>query len=161
MSLALKESAGNTMTPLKRTIAAVLLAGAASVLAHLHVAAQTYYPVVHVQSPDGLTFIAVHEPTGERAACGEANQRFLAPFKAMCKECEVVAARCARELQGAEVALRDGSPMAHHRVLAPGLWVAIAGPRETAGRGCRDIVQKLADEGVPSVACLPPASAGG
>jgi hypothetical protein len=141
-------------------IGAVLLVCAASVFAHLHVAAQTYYPVVHVRSPEGLTFIAVHEPTGERAACGEANDRFLAPFKTMCKECRVVAARCARELQGVEVGLRDGSPMAHHRVLAPGLSVAIAGPQESASLGCRDIVRKLAAEGIPSVACLPPASAG-
>ena len=147
------------MTPLKRTIAAVLLVCAASVFAHLHVAAQTYYPVVRVQSPEGLTFIAVHEPTGERAACGEANDRFLAPFKTMCKECRVVAARCARDLQGIEVGLRDGSPMAHHRVLAPGLSVAIAGAQESASLGCRDIVRKLAAEGIPSVACLPPTSA--
>jgi hypothetical protein len=145
---------------MKHTITAVLLVGAASVLAHLHAVALTYYPVVHVQSPEGLTFVAVHEPTGERAACGEANDRFLAPFKAMCKECRVVAARCARELQGDELALRDGRPMAHHRVLAPGLSVAIAGPHEVASLGCRDIVSKLAAEGIPSVACLPPTSAG-
>lgn len=141
---------------MKQTIAAVLLMGTATLVAHLYAGGRSYYPVVRVLSPEGLTFIAVHEPTAARADCGVVNERFLAPFKAMCRECQVIAARCERELQGTEAALIDGHPMAHHRVLGPGLFVAIAGPHETAGFGCRDIVRQAASEGIDSVACVPP-----
>ena len=137
---------------MKQVVTALLLIAAASVLAHLHVTAQTYYPVVRVSSPEGLVFTAVHEPTSERGACAAANERFLAPLKSMCSECRVVAARCERELEGAEAALSVGkSP--HHRIFAPGVQVAIVGPDEAASLSCSQIERT---GGAPGVRCVPP-----
>src|SRR5687767_12784026 len=141
---------------MKQAVIALVLIGAASVFAHLPVVAQTYYPVVRVTSPEGLAFTAVHEPTSDREACGVANETFLAPFKAMCDGCRVETARCERELEGLAAALSDGKSIPHHRVLAPGLHVAIEGPDAAAGLGCDYIARGLIAQGIPSVACLPP-----
>jgi hypothetical protein len=137
----------------KQAITAVLLIAVASVLGHLHVTAQSYYPVVRVSSPDGLVFTAVHEATSERGACAAANERFLAPLKAMCSECRVVAARCERELQGVEAALSDGKSIPHHRIFAPGVQVAIVGPEQAAGLSCGEIARS---GGAQGVRCVPP-----
>ncbi len=137
---------------MKQAITALLLVAVASVLGHLHVTAQSYYPVVRVATPDGLVFTAVHDATSERGACAAANERFLAPFKSMCIDCRVVAARCERELQGAEAALGEGrSP--HHRIFAPGLQVAIAGPEQAASLSCGHIARSGDAQGVR---CVPP-----
>jgi len=139
---------------MKQAITAVLLVGAASVLAHLHVVAQRYYPVVRIESPEGLVFTAVHEATSERSLCAATNDRFLTPFKSMCSDCRVIAARCERELQGMEAALNDGTSIPYHRIFAPGLQVAIAGPAEEAGRSCDLIARGGFGQGVR---CVPPA----
>ena len=99
-------------------IAVVLVAvGVVSAwLAHIHVLSQTYHPVVRLHSPDGLTYIAVQDAKQERQACGAANDRFLRPVKKGCKGCEVVTARCERELEGVELAVYDGRQMAYHLV---------------------------------------------
>ena len=131
-----------------------MLIGVASVLAHLHVVAQTYYPVVRVSSPEGLVFTAVHDPMNERSACAAANADFLAPFKALCRDCKVVAARCERELEGLEAALDEGKAIPHHRVSAPGVDLAIAGPEEAARFACDHIARAAAGR---EVRCLPPA----
>jgi hypothetical protein len=138
----------------KKALTALLLIGAASALAHLHVTAQSYYPVVRVSSPDGLVFTAVHEATSERGVCAAANERFLAPLKTMCSECRVVAARCERELQGVEAALSDGKSIPHHRIFAPGVQVAIAGPEQAASWSCGQIARSGSEQGVR---CVPPA----
>jgi hypothetical protein len=137
----------------KQGLIAVFLVGVASVLAHLHVVAQTYYPVVQVESPDGLVFTAVHDATSERGDCAAANQRFLAPFKSMCSDCRVVAARCERELQGVEAALSDGKSIPHHLVSAPGVHLAIAGPEAAASSSCNHIARSSTDQGIR---CVPP-----
>ena len=138
---------------MKKVFTALLLIGAASALAHLHVTAQSYYPVVRVSSPDGLVFTAVHEPTSERGECAAANERFLAPFKSMCSDCRVVAARCERELQGVEAALNDGKSIPHHRIFAPGVQVSIAGPEGAASSSCHQIAANGSAQGVR---CIPP-----
>jgi hypothetical protein len=138
----------------KQAITALLLIAAASALAHLHVTAQSYYPVVRVSSPDGLVFTAVHDATSERAECAAANERFLEPFKSMCSDCRVVAARCERELPALEAALSEGKSIPHHRIFAPGVQVAIAGPEQAARLSCRQIAGSGSAQGVR---CLPPA----
>jgi hypothetical protein len=137
----------------KQGLIAVLLVGVTSVLAHLHVVAQSYYPVVQVKSPEGLVFTAVQDATSERGDCAAANQRFLAPFKNMCSDCRVVVARCERELQGVEAALSDGKSIPHHKILAPGLHLAIAGPEAVANSSCHLIARSSIH---PGIRCLPP-----
>lgn len=141
---------------MKKVVIAALLIAAGAVLAHMHVVAQTYYPVVHVTTPEGLKYTAVFDRTDERRACGAKNDRFVAPFKAMCKECEVVLARCERELAGLELELAEGKSIPYHRIYAPGLRVAISGPGEMAKLGCDAIAQGLTAQGMSSVACVYP-----
>lgn len=137
---------------MRQAITALLLVAAASVLAHLHVTAQSYYPVVRVSSPDGLVFTAVHDATSERGECAAANERFLEPFKSMCSDCRVVAARCEREPE-LEAALSDGKSIPHHRIFAPGVQVTIAGPERAASLSCRQIARS---GGAQGVRCVPP-----
>src|SRR6267378_6385217 len=85
---------------MKQAIIALVLIGIGSWLAHLHVVSQLYYPVVQLSSPEGLTYTAVQDSTQARQACGAANERFLGPVKERCKQCQVVLARCARNLEG-------------------------------------------------------------
>jgi hypothetical protein len=141
---------------MKQAIIAALLIGAGATLAHLHVVAQTYYPVVQVTTPEGLHYTAVFDRTDERRACGDANDRFVAPFKMMCEQCEVVTARCERELSGLELAISEGKQIPYHRIHAPGLRVAISGPEAMAKLGCDTIAQGLNARGMRQVACIHP-----
>ena len=141
---------------MKQVVIAVLLVAAGAVLAHMHVAGQTYFPVVHVTTPEGLKYTAVFDRTDERRACGEKNDKFIAPFKSMCKECAVVLARCERQLDGMELAMSEGREIGKHRVQAPGLRVAIDGPEKIAGPGCDYIAKGLTAQGMHAVACIHP-----
>lgn len=141
---------------MKQAIIALVLIAAGSVLAHLHVTVQTYHPVVRLTSPDGLTYTAVQDPTRERQACGAANERFLAPVKQHCKDCKVVLARCERELEGLELALMEGEPLPHHRVLSRGMRMAIVGPKDTAKVNCDFMAGELVRHGMRSAACVYP-----
>jgi hypothetical protein len=139
-------------------IAAVLVA-AGAVLAHMHVVAQQYYPMVKVEAPEGLTYIAVQDARQERQACGDANQRFLVPIKAGCKDCKVVAARCERVVDGdEETALLEGKSNPNYLVVAPGLRMAIRGPGESARRNCEFIAKDMVSRGMTSAACIYPNS---
>ena len=69
---------------------------------------------------EGLTYTTVQDAVAERRACGAANDRFLKPVKELCKQCQVVYARCERKLDGLEAALADGDPVPHYQVFAPG-----------------------------------------
>ena len=55
----------------KKTIIALalVLIAAASVVAHLYVQSQVYYPVVRLDLPDGLSIAALLPETKERKAC--------------------------------------------------------------------------------------------
>ena len=57
---------------MKQAIIAMVLIGAGALLAHLHVASQTYHPVVRLTSSDGLVYTTVQDEVGERRACGAA-----------------------------------------------------------------------------------------
>src|SRR5437588_12089531 len=97
----------------KKVFMAVVVVGLASVVAHLYVQRQVYYPVVRLNLPDGLSIAAVLPETKERKACGAANDRFVAPFKQTCKDCKIAMARCERQLEGLELAMREGAPVAY------------------------------------------------
>jgi hypothetical protein len=139
-------------------VVATLLVGTAAVLAHLHVESQTYYPVVQLASPEGLSFTAVMKETRDRAACGAANDRFLRPLKEQCKDCRVVMARCERNLEGFERALQSGTAISQHVVVGPGLRMAISGPPQMAEWSCTHIAAEMTEKGVRRAACLPPAA---
>ena len=136
--------------------AAVLAAG--GVLAHLHVASQVYYPVLEMSSPDGLRFTAVQDESAERRKCGEANDRFIEPVRAGCAKCEVVYARCERELDGLGLQLMREGRVPYHMVRSPGLRLAIDGPEELARRSCEFIAADLVKRGYRSAVCLRPAA---
>ncbi|MDA1118301.1 MAG: hypothetical protein O2979_09920 [Proteobacteria bacterium] len=135
-------------------ILALLALGA--VLAQYHVANQSYFPVTKLASADGYTFHMVQDRTAERSDCGKANDRFLAPLKQACRYCEVVYARCERELHGLELALLMGDPVPMHVVVAPGLRLAIEGPEKSVRRDCEYIANDLVKGGAAAASCVFP-----
>jgi hypothetical protein len=142
---------------MKQAIIALLLIAVGSWLAHLHVVSQTYHPVVRLASPgEGLTYTTVQDAVAERRACGAANDRFLKPVKELCKECQVVYARCERKLDGFEAALADGDPGPYYQVFGPGLRIAIVGPAVPAKASCEFIARDMVKRGVRSAACIYP-----
>jgi hypothetical protein len=138
-------------------VAAVIAIG--GVLAHMHVAAQIYHPVVQISSPDGLTFTALQDETTERRRCGELNDRFIQPVRAHCKECRVVYARCDRQLTGVEAALASGRPLPYHLVFSPGLRLAISGPEAPAKQTCDFIASDLLKRDYRPAICIYPMTA--
>lgn len=142
-------------TAINAAIAVVLIAISAW-LAHLHVVAQIYHPVVRLSSPDGLVYTALQDARQERQACGEANTRFLGPVKLGCKDCKVIVARCERELEGIELALHEGKRIPHHLVSGPGVRMAIAGPAEMAKASCEHIVGEMRRNGLRTAVCVYP-----
>lgn len=140
----------------RNTAIAVVLAGAAAWIAHLHVVAQSYHPVVRLAAPDGLVYTAVQEAKAERRACGEANNLFLGPLKQGCKDCEVLAARCERQLTGFEQAVLEGTEHRYPIVAGPGVRLAIEGPEPAALASCEQIAGQMVRNGLRSAACLPP-----
>lgn len=141
---------------MKQAIVILALLVLGSVLAHFHVANQSYYPVSKLASADGYTFHMVQDRTAERGDCGKANDRFLAPLKKICAHCEVVYARCERELAGLELALLMGDPVQMHVVVAPGLRLAIEGPAQSVRRDCEHIAANIVKSGTPSASCVFP-----
>jgi hypothetical protein len=141
---------------MKQAIVILVLLAVGSVLAHFHVANQSYYPVSKLASADGYTFHMVQDRRAQRNACGEANDRFLGPIKARCLQCDVLYARCERELQGVELALLMGDPMPMHVVIAPGLRLAMEGPKERVREQCEQFATDLVKGGASSAACVFP-----
>jgi hypothetical protein len=142
--------------PAKQTVVVLALLALGAVLAHYHVANQSYFPVSRLASADGYTFHMVQDRVAQREACGKANDRFLAPVKKTCAHCEVVYARCERELHGLELSLLLGDPVPMHVVIAPGLRLAIEGPAERVHRDCEHIATSLVKAGTPSAGCVFP-----
>ena len=141
---------------MKQALIALVLIAVGSWLAHLHVSSQTYYPVVRVTSTDGIVYTTVQNEVSERRACGAANDRFLKPIKEMCKECQVVFARCERKLEGLEAALAAGGAVPHYTVFAPSLRIAVDGPAAAAKATCDFIAGDMVKRGLRSAACLYP-----
>jgi len=68
----------------------------------------------------------------------------------------VVYARCERELQGVELALLMGDPMPMHVVIAPGLRLAIEGPKQRVRQECEQLATELVKGGARTAACVFP-----
>ena len=143
-------------TTFRNALIAIGLIVIASLVAHFYVQSQVYYAVVNFTTPEGLNITAVLPETPDRSACGAANERFLAPIKRQCKGCKVISARCARELEGLELALSHGDPLPHFQIAAVGLRLALVGPAELAKGGCAQIAADLSGRGVRSAACISP-----
>lgn len=141
---------------IKQAIVILALLALGSVLAHYHVASRSYFPVSKLASADGYTFHMVQDRTAERGDCGKANDRFLAPIRKTCALCDVVYARCERELHGLELALLMGDPVPMHVVIAPGLRLAIEGPVKSVRRDCEHIATNIVNSGTPSASCVFP-----
>jgi hypothetical protein len=141
---------------MKQAIVILVLLVLGSVIAHYHVANQSYYPVSKLTSADGYTFIMVQDRTAQRRACGAANDRFLGPIKERCVACDVVYARCERELQPFEFALLAGDPVPMHVVLGPGMRLAMDGPKERVRQECEALAAMLVKAGHKSAACAFP-----
>ena len=141
-----------------KIIIALALIGIASVVAHLYVQSQVYYPVVHLTLPDGLSIAAILPETKERKACGAANDRFVTPFRQTCKDCKVAIARCERQLEGLELAMHDGLPVPHPMVVARELRMTVMGPPEAAKAGCQVLAANMVANGVKTAVCIPPAA---
>jgi len=138
-----------------RKVFAVLgLVAVAAVLADLYVQSQVYYPIVRLELPDDLQITALLPETAERKACGEANDRFVAPFK-LCKECRIAAARCERELSGLELAMRQRGNVPHPMVVAQEVRIAVMGPAKAAQAGCQIIAADMVARGLRTAACVP------
>src|SRR3954468_24446845 len=136
-------------------ILAVILVGVSSLIAHLYVQSQVYYPVIHVALPEGVSVAAVLAETKERKACGAANDRFLSPIKQQCKECKVISARCERELDGLDLALRQGDPIPYPMVIAKEARVAFMGPADLAKIGCGAGGATVGTKGFKAATCVP------
>lgn len=136
------------------TILVLLVLG--SILAHYHVANQSYYPVSKLTSAEGFTFVMVQDRTARREDCGKANDRFLEPIKARCQMCDVVFARCERELGSLEFALLSGDAVPMHVVVAPGMRLAMEGPKERVRQECEQLAAILVQSGQKAAICAFP-----
>ena len=144
------------MKAARNAVIAAALVAVSAWLGHLHVVAQTYHPVVRLSSPDGLVYTAVQDPKTERQACGAANARFLGPVKQSCKGCEVVIARCERQLEGFELDVYQGKQIPHHLVQGPGVRMAIEGPATAAKASCQQIADYMVKSGLRASGCISP-----
>ena len=131
----------------------VALAVAASFVAHMHVVAQSYYPTVRVEAPEGLTYVVVQDERAERRECGAANERFLERIKQGCKDCKILVARCTRTLE--EALERDVyQTMKYATVIAPGMRMAVVGPQPAANTNCMLIAEAAKKQGVSPATCV-------
>ena len=140
-------------------IAALLIFGllaVGGVFAHYWVATLTYYPTAKVALPGGFSFSVVQQSQPDRAACGEANERFLAPLASACKGCKVVYARCQRTIDGTDLLLMTESSPSFYTVIAPGLRMRMHGPADQLGAVCDGIAPQLVRSGRAKATCVPP-----
>jgi hypothetical protein len=126
------------------------LAGGLAVAAYLHLGEGRYFPVARIASPEGLTYTAFSEETRGRSACIEANQKFVADFRAGCPACQVTSERCESKADAIKLRVAVSDPV----VLMRGMSLAIAGPRDAAAAACKSIVEDLAKRGVEGTRCL-------
>jgi hypothetical protein len=141
---------------MRQAIVILVLLVLGSILAHYHVANQSYYPVSKLTSAEGYAFVMVQDRTARRDECGKANDRFLEPIKQRCKMCDIVYARCERELNGLEFALLSGDAVPMHVVVAPGMRLAMEGPKERLRQECEALAEMLARGPGKAASCVAP-----
>ena len=128
----------------------VALAGGVAIAAYLHAGEAHYYPIARIAAPDGLTYTAFSRETRGRDACVEANQRFIADFRAGCPACNVMFEGCESRAVAIQLRVAVSDPV----VVSRGLSLAIAGPRDLAAAACKSIVQDLSTRGLDGARCL-------
>ena len=139
----------------------VLALAAGGVIAHLHVASQSYQAIVRVEGPDGTVYTATLDPVAERRACGAASHRFLKPLANDCPECRVIFARCRREGEGLPAFVHAAEPGPDTSFLdMPGVRIRIDAPQETARRNCEWMEESVHRLGVVDARCVAAAPAG-
>lgn len=138
------------------TLLIVALLAVGGVFAHYRVKTLTYYPTAQVDLPGGFSFNAVQALQPSRAACGEANRRFLEPLAKTCKGCTVAYARCRREIDGTDLLLVTEAAPSFYVVIAPALRMRIDGPLEQLAAVCDSIAAQLAAGGRANASCLYP-----
>ena len=143
---------------MKKLAIAAVLVGCAALIAHLHASTQTYHPVIKVAAPGGVDYTVVLDATGDRPACASAGKSFVAPMRAQCPDCEIVSARCERELHDLELALERGRPVSLYTVSMAGVRVAIEAEAARAKAACDVIAGTAVRHGVPSASCILPRS---
>ena len=143
---------------MKKLAVAALLVGCAALIAHLHASTQTYHPVIKISAPGGVDYTVVLDATRDRPACASAGKSFVAPMRAQCPECEVVSARCERELRDLELALDRGHPVSLYTVSMAGVRVAIAAEDAQAKAACDVIAGSAVRHGALSASCILPRS---
>lgn len=119
-------------------------AGGIALAAYFHVGESRYYPVARIAAPDGIVYTAFSDEMIGRDACVEANQRFVADFRAGCPDCTVVYARCESKDEAIRLRIEGSDPV----VLSPGMALAVAGPPNFANATCESIAQDLVRRGV-------------
>ena len=132
--------------------AMVLVLG--GLIAQLHVAAQTYHPVVQVESAEGLRYTAILAAVDRSRACAAASHEFLEPLKADCPACRIVYARCTRDLDELDAGMATPAAQASWLVEMPGVSIAIDGASEKARRTCQLMASDVAKRGVPAARCV-------
>lgn len=142
---------------MKKLLIAAVVLGAAGTVGHMHASMQSYYPVIKVASPDDISYTVVLEAVNDRPACGTAGKNFIAPVRERCPECEVVWARCERELSDLELALNDDRPVPMYVVSMAGVRVAIAAEPARASVACNLIATDAVRNGAPHAVCVFPA----
>ena len=139
----------------KHVLVVVAVLAVGGLIAQIHVAAQSYQPIVRVVSPDGVVYTAVLATMHERPACGVASQRFIEPIQANCPECKIVFARCRRQGEGMPaVASESEARQAYSLVDMPGLSIAIEGSADSVRRTCEMIANGAHELGVQSARCV-------
>jgi hypothetical protein len=123
----------------------------------LQAASPEYHPVAKIAATEGVRYTVVQDGTDHRHVCEAANERFLGAIKAQCPQCKNLSARCERKLRGFERKLHFGEAVAHPVVVAPGLRMAIIGPRAAATALCEKIAAEAAQKGAKSASCVQPA----
>lgn len=106
--------------------------------------------MARIAAPDGLTYTAFSQETRGREACAEANQRFIADFRAGCPACNVTFERCESKAVAIELRVAVADPV----VVSRGMSLAIAGPRDLAAATCKSIVQDLSTRGLDGARCI-------
>ena len=138
----------------------IALAIAASFIAHLHVVAQTYYPTVRIETPEGLTYVIVQDEKAERRDCGAANDIFVGRIREGCKDCKILAARCTRTLEeNLEREVYQTTAVKYSTIVAPGMRMAILGAQPLADTSCAQIAAAARIQGARPVNCVRAASA--
>lgn len=141
---------------MRNAVLIAILAIGGGVLAQLYVRTLVYHPTIEVDTPDGFKLTVVQTPTHDRQKCGAANDRFLKPVLQLCPKCRVAYARCYHRLNGFERAIVEKYVSPFYLVLAPGVHMAISGPKAQLRAVCDQIAANLVGRGFPNAACVYP-----